>query len=191
MLKTLSKTIYQLQGWSAVNNVGVIPKRAVLLAAPHTSNMDMIIALHVFELLGIKPKIAIKKELFQYPPIKKYLESIGGVPIDRQKTEVKISIVDVLADLFNQYDEIVLTITPEGTRSKTDRWKTGFYHVAMKAKVPIIISYLDYKLKEGVIEKIFYPTGNFEEDMKVIMNVYKKNGVGMYPEKFSLDTRFI
>lgn len=190
MFKPLSKAIYQYQGWSAINNIGKLPKRAVLIAAPHTSNLDMVLALHIFDELGINAKIAIKKEWFRQPT-KKAIESIGGIPIDRQKSEVKTSIVDTLADLFNQHEELVLTITPEGTRSKTDKWKTGFYHVALKANVPIIISYLDYRLRVGVVEKLFYPTGNFEEDMKVIMEVYKRNGVAKFPEKFSLDKRFI
>jgi 1-acyl-sn-glycerol-3-phosphate acyltransferase len=190
MFKALSKAVYYYQGWSAINNIGKLPKRAVLIAAPHTSNLDMIIALKVFDELGINAKIAVKKEWFRQPT-KKAIESIGGIPIDRQKSKAKTSIVDTLANLFNQHEELVLTITPEGTRSKNDKWKTGFYHVALKAKVPIIISYLDYRLREGVVEKLFYPTGNFEEDMKVIMKVYKKNGVAKFAEKFSIDKRFI
>lgn len=190
ILNAISKTVYQLEGWSSINNIGKLPKRAVILAAPHTSNFDMIYALQVFHNLGLNSKIAIKKEWFKQP-YKSLFESIGGIPIDRQKAGSKTSTVDSLADLFNQYEDLVLVITPEGTRSKTNKWKTGFYHVALKANVPIIIAFLDYKLKIGGLEKLFYPTGNFEADMKVITDIYKKIGYAKFPEKFSLDERFV
>ncbi|MDF2454002.1 MAG: acyltransferase, partial [Bacteroidota bacterium] len=95
--------------------------------------------------------------------------------------------VDAMAELFTKYDTLRLIITPEGTRSRREKWKTGFYHVAMKAKVPIALGFMDYEKKECGIDKIIYPSGDYKKDMKIIMDFYK-NIKAKYPENFSVDT---
>jgi len=91
-----------------------------------------------------------------------------------------------MTDLFNSTDELVIMVTPEGTRSKSTKWKSGFYHVAMNAKVPIGLGYLDYKTKTAGVGKMIYPSGDYIKDMKEIMDFYK-DITAKYPEKYSPD----
>ncbi len=95
-----------------------------------------------------------------------------------------------MADFFKQYEKIAMIIAPEGTRSLRKEWKLGFYHVAKKANVPITFGYLDFKKKIAGVGGFIHPTGNFEEDMKYIMNFYK-NIAPKIPSKFSIDERFV
>ena len=96
-----------------------------------------------------------------------------------------------MADLFENNNELILVITPEGTRSKSDRWRTGFYHIAKKANVPIVLSYLDYKNRNGVVGKIIHPSDNMESDLKEIMKYYEEHGCGKFHDQFSLDPRYL
>jgi 1-acyl-sn-glycerol-3-phosphate acyltransferase len=135
----------------------------------------------------------MKKEWFKFP-FKQLIEPIGGLPIDRGPRgdgSHKLSAVEAMADLFNQHDELILVITPEGTRSKVSKWKTGFYHIARKANVPIVLSYLDYENKKGVVGKIMYPSDDLDADMTEIMDFYRTHGHGKYPDQFSIDERYL
>ncbi|MEZ5004707.1 MAG: 1-acyl-sn-glycerol-3-phosphate acyltransferase [Chitinophagales bacterium] len=191
MLKEVSKLIFKVNGWTYENQVGQFGPKCILVAAPHTSNWDYNHGLVFFEQMGIPAKIAMKKELFVFP-IKQFIEPLGALAIDRtHKDGMKKSSVEAMADLFKEHDELILVITPEGTRSKTDQWKTGFYHVARLANVPIVLSYLDYKERKGVVGKIMYASDDMEQDMRTIMAFYKEHGVGKYPENFALDKRYI
>ena len=102
--------------------------------------------------------------------------------MDRKKST---NMVDAVADLFSHYDSLFITITPEGTRKLNLKWKKGFYYIALKANVPIAFGTLDYEKKEGGIGKIFTPTGNFEEDFKIVEDFYRGRKA-KYPEKFNL-----
>lgn len=192
MLKQLAKAFFSINGWSFENQIGPFGPKCILLAAPHTSNWDYIYGLVFFEKMGLEPKIAMKKEWFSFP-FKQLIEPIGGLPIERGgKGEggVRKSSVDAMAELFDQYDELMLVITPEGTRSKVNQWRSGFYHVAMKANVPIVLSYLDYPSKLGVVGKIIHPTGDLDRDMKEIMEFYQNHGHGKFHHQFSVDDRY-
>lgn len=192
MLKRLAHMAFRLNGWSYENQVGPFGPKCVLLAAPHTSNWDYIYGLVFFDKMGIPAKIAMKKEWFRFP-FRQLIEPIGGIPVDRGPRgdgEPKLSAVEALTQLFDQHDELILVITPEGTRSKVTRWKTGFYPIAVKAGVPIVLSYLDYENRRGVVGKIIHPTGDMESDMREIMAFYAGHGVGRFPQQFSLDERY-
>lgn len=91
-----------------------------------------------------------------------------------------------MAEMFDQREDLLLVITPEGTRKKVQKWKTGFYHVAMKANVPIALAFIDYKTKSCGIATILYPSGNFQEDMKTILDFYRPLGA-KNPENFTVD----
>jgi 1-acyl-sn-glycerol-3-phosphate acyltransferase len=139
--------------------------------------------------MNLKPRFAIKKEWIRFP-FKRLMLSSGALPIDRNAQNSlgeKKGSVDAMAELFTKYDTLRLIITPEGTRSRREKWKTGFYHVAMKAKVPIALGFMDYEKKECGIDKIIYPSGDYKKDMKIIMDFYK-NIKAKYPENFSVDT---
>ena len=95
---------------------------------------------------------------------------LGGVPVDRDK---RTSVTDQMVEEFAKRDSFHLGITPEGTRKKVTEWKKGFYFIALKANVPIVLAYLDYGKKEAGVKAIFYPTGDFEKDIETIRSYYK------------------
>lgn len=190
MLKHVSKYIFHAKGWTYENKIGPFGPKCILVAAPHTSNWDYSHGLVFFEQMGIPAKIAMKRELFIFP-IKQFIEPLGAIAIDRGHKHSKKSSVEAMVDLVDTHDEIILVITPEGTRSKTDQWKTGFYHVAKMAQIPIVLSHLDYKNKKGVVGMQIFPTDDMEADMRKIMAYYAEHGYGKFPKQFALDKRYV
>ncbi len=156
-----------------------------MIAAPHTSNWDFFYARAAFFLLGIPVRTTIKKEAMFFP-MNLLLKFFGVIPIDRKKKEAGLSrksnMVDAMVQLFEDRKELVIMITPEGTRNYAPRWKTGFYHVAKKARVPIVLGYLDYQKKHAGVGPTVYPGDNIEDDMETIMNFYRQV-TGKYPEQ--------
>jgi 1-acyl-sn-glycerol-3-phosphate acyltransferase len=159
--------IYHINGWKAV---GEVPKerRFVLIAAPHTSNWDFLYFVGLTEDLGIMPHFMGKKSLFRWP-VRKFMFDMGGVAVDRAS---KQNYVEQMIDEFEKRDEFMLTIAPEGTRGKVKAWKTGFYHIAMGAKVPIVIGMMDYSKKTGGLGSAIWPTGDYAADMAHIKKQY-------------------
>lgn len=185
------KLIFKLNGWKVTHFLPKEINRCVLIAVPHTSNWDTVYALATWQIMGIKTRFTIKKEWLKFP-FKGLLTKFGALPIDRgvNPDGTTKGTVDAMAELFNTHKDLILTVTPEGTRSKVTKWKTGFYHVALKANVPIALGFIDYKNKHTGIDKIIYPTGDYNADMKLIMDYYK-NANPKFPENFSLDTTII
>jgi 1-acyl-sn-glycerol-3-phosphate acyltransferase len=185
------KLIFRLYGWKVTHFLPDDVKKCVIVVAPHTSNWDFIFGMGAVKVMNIRLRFAIKKEWIRFP-LKRLMLSLGALPIDRSKKTIgneKKSAVDSMAELFTEHDVLRLVITPEGTRSKVDKWKTGFYHVALKANVPIAFGFINYATKSCGIDKVFYPSGNMKEDMKVIMDFYRPM-MGKNPENFSLDAEF-
>jgi 1-acyl-sn-glycerol-3-phosphate acyltransferase len=181
MLKAFSKFILRLFGWRVKGGLPAGIKKCVVIEAPHTSNWDFVIGRMAFWYFGIKVRFLIKKEMFK-PLLGPFLKSMGGIPVDRSRNS---GMVGQVAALFEKYDTLFVVITPEGTRKLVPKWKKGFYFIASKAKVPIALGYLDYKLKEGGIGRVIYPTGNFEKDFPEIEDFYREKHP-KYPEKFNL-----
>ena len=178
MLKIISKLALRLLGWRPD---GKLPKpdKYVLIGAPHTSNWDSVYAFLGVGALGLRFKWIAKQSVFP-GPLLPLLKFFGGIPIDRS---VRSSVIKRMVDLFNSRDKFVLGIMPEGTRSKTDYWKTGFYYIATGANIPIAFAFMDYgKKRVGIADFILHPTGDIESDMKVIRNFYKEIK-GKHPEK--------
>ncbi|MEZ4802695.1 MAG: 1-acyl-sn-glycerol-3-phosphate acyltransferase [Gelidibacter sp.] len=180
-MRWLAKWIYfKLLGWKVVGNTTLSKdtvKKAVLIAAPHTSNYDFFIALLLRQVVGIKSNFVGKKELFVWP-LGYYFRSIGGAPLDRTPGQNK---VQAIAALFEKKEEFRLAISPEGTRKKVNEWKTGFYYIAKAANVPIIMFTLDFGKKQNAISEPFYLTDNFEADLRFIKDFFR--GVkGKIPE---------
>ncbi len=124
-------------------------------------------------------------------PFSLITKPLGGIAIDRRPRhagEARRSFIEVMVELFNNNKELVIIITPEGTRSKVEKWKTGFYHIALQANVPIVLGYIDYSKKMTGVGDIIYPS-NYEEDMRKIMQFYK-GFKGKFPENFSVDKDF-
>lgn len=193
MLEIISKIILVTKGWSY--NVQLLKSvdKCVLIVAPHTSAWDMIIGKAVFVMEKIPAKIAVKKEAFFWP-MNWALRYLGCIPIDRTPKDgdtQRLSLVDAMANSIKKYKKICLVITPEGTRGLRKQWKTGFYHIAVKANVPIALGYLNFETKEAFVGKIFYPTGDLDKDMREIMSFYKdKVHLGKYPNRSMADERW-
>ncbi len=164
-------------------NTPDVPK-AVICVAPHTSNWDFILGKIFYWSFGHTAHFMIKKEWFAFP-FNLIMKPLGGIPVGGDRSK---SLVDEVVKLFGENEKFQVAITPEGTRKRTIKWKKGFYHIAVKANVPIILCYLDYEKKEGGFEKLFYPTGDEKRDLQEIMDFYKDKK-GKYPAQFALNEK--
>ncbi len=176
-MKYLVRFLLKLFGWKIDQHSPEGIDKCVIVVGPHTSNWDFIIGRMAFVMYGLKPKILIKKELF-FPPLGWLMRAIGGIPVDRKKNN---NITDLAVKLFNENEKLYMVFTPEGTRSYNPNWKKGFYYIAIKAKVPVYICYMDYQKKIGGFHSIFHPTGNVDADIayiKSVMGQFK----GRFPE---------
>ena len=177
-MRLLSKFYFWISGWKVVGDVPEGIRKAVMVAAPHTSNWDFLYARLAFFIMGIRLKYTIKRELFFFP-LGALLKVLGGIPINRSE---RGNMVDRMIKLFDGYDDLVVLITPEGTRSYAKDWKKGFYYVAEGAKVPIVIGYLDYKKKHAGIGPMIYPSGDYDKDLRTIKE-FIAGVTPKYPEK--------
>jgi 1-acyl-sn-glycerol-3-phosphate acyltransferase len=159
--------IYRINGWSAE---GAVPeqRKFVLIAAPHTSNWDFLYFVGLTEELGIMPHFMAKSSLFRWP-WKNFLLDMGGVPVDRAS---KQNYVEAMIGEFKRRTEFMLTIAPEGTRDTVGEWKSGFYHIAMGAGVPLVIGMMDYAKKSGGLGPAIWPSGNYKADMAKLAAIY-------------------
>ncbi|UUS59986.1 1-acyl-sn-glycerol-3-phosphate acyltransferase [Acinetobacter sp. YH16056_T] len=188
--KTAEKSL-NLMGWQIDNHWDLNIDQCVMIAAPHTSNWDALYARLALKALGVNVRITIKDSYMKFP-FGPFVRAMGGIGINRrpkQDGEARQSMVELMADLFKHHPKLVMLVTPEGTRAKQEKWKTGFYHVAMQAGVPIALAYMDYAQKKTGVGKIVYPTGDYEKDMAEIMGFYAQIHA-KFPEKFSVDTRY-
>ena len=179
MYKLIAKVIFSLKGWKIRGGIPHGIKKCVLIAAPHTSNWDFIYGSFAWRLFGLDVKYLAKKELFWFP-LGVFLRALGGVPVDRKKNT---NLVEAMAELIKNRKEIIVLMTPEGTRKKVDKWKTGFYHLALKADIPIVLGKINYKLKEAFIGQSFIPSGDIQKDFEIIREFFK-DAIGKNPENF-------
>lgn len=192
VLLMIAKLIMKIFGWKVQENLPAGIERCVMIAAPHTSNWDLLFMMCTFKILKIPVRFTIKDSWFRFP-FNIFFSALGGIPINRKPAlpgEQRESMVEAMAKLFADRKELCVVVTPEGTRSRRDEWKSGFYHVASLANVPIGLGYLDYKKKIAGVHKLLTPSGNMENDLREIMSFYK-DIAPKHPEKFSLDKRFI
>lgn len=179
-MRWLSKLIYyKILGWDLESHFDPSIKKCVVIVAPHTSNSDFVLGLLVRKILNIHIDFIGKKELFRWP-YGWYFRMIGGSPVDRSKNQNK---VDAIVQLFEEHDIFRLALSPEGTRKKVERWKTGFYFIALKARVSIIMASFDFGKKLVKISNPYYVSGDFEKDFPEIKSYFE--GVeGKNPENF-------
>lgn len=177
LMRWLARIVFRLTGWKPAGKRPGISKY-VIIAAPHTSNWDFLYTLCLAFILEIKPFIMMKADWFRWP-LGPFLRWFGAIPVDRSKST---HVVARSIEAFHKHPRFVLLVPPAGTRSKVMYWKTGFYHIAVGANVPIVLGYLDYRRKVGGIGPIVHPTGNIEGDMKIIKAFYA--GItAKYPEQ--------
>lgn len=168
---------YRRQGWTAVGEVPE-PRRFIIIAAPHTSNWDFLYYLGLTADKDIRPHFMGKLSLFRWP-LGGFMRQMGGIPVDRTGGH---NHVEAMVAEFARRDEFMLTVAPEGTRRKTRKWRTGFYHIAMAAKVPMVVGLMDYGRKTGGLGPAIWPTGDFRADMEKVLAVYR-DCTPKYPDR--------
>ncbi|PCI71125.1 MAG: glycerol acyltransferase [Gammaproteobacteria bacterium] len=169
ILWLISKLFLLVTGWKVIDEDTKNHKKFVMIAAPHTSNWDLPYMLAICFVLKVQPYWMGKSQIFKFP-FRGMMKWMGGIPIDRSKAN---NVVEATAEIMKQSEELIVTIPPEGTRSKVRYWKSGFYHIANLSGVPIVLGFLDYKNKKGGIGGMIKPTGNLEEDMVKIKAFYQ------------------
>lgn len=179
-MKSLCRFLLKTAGWSWDISVE-IPAKCVICVAPHTSNWDFLIGRSFYWAIGKDASFLIKNSWFFFP-MNIFFRKIGGVPIDRSKSS---DLTQQLATEFHQRAHFQLAITPEGTRKLNPNWKKGFYYIAVKSNVPIVLAYFDYGKKEIGIHRVFTPTGDEEGDLHIIKQYYKYV-TARHPANFSI-----
>ena len=169
LLRGFSIIFLKLTGWKVQGSLPPDGSKSVLIAAPHTSNWDLPYTLMVAFSLRLHVYWMGKEQLFK-PPFRGVMMWLGGIPVDRAKST---NLVAASVEAIKAADgPMQLIVPPEGTRSKTRYWKTGFYHIAVGAQVPIVMAYMDYDKKISGLGPVFQPTGNVEADMDAIKAFY-------------------
>lgn len=172
--------LYKKAGWK--KNITVnLPEKCIICLAPHTSNWDLILGQLYAHAEGMKSNFLMKKEWFFWP-LGSIFRKMGGIPVWRSK---HTSMTDNLAAEAQKRSSFCLCITPEGTRSPNPDWKKGFYFIALKAQIPILLYGVDYEKKLIQCTRMITPSGNVEEDMKEIKR-YFKDFKGKKPENFTI-----
>ncbi len=184
MGRWLSAFILRLLGWHTDGSLPGGIRKAVVVSAPHTSLWDFVIGRLTFWAIRVNIRFLIKSESFFFP-LGPFLKWMGGVPVDRGK--YKSNLVREVTGMFEQNEDLIVVITPEGTRKKVAQWKKGFYTIAVEARVPIALSYIDYKKKSGGIGPVIYPSGDYEQDLRIIQDFYR-NVTARHPERFNLSS---
>lgn len=158
----------RLTGWKVLGDRSSIPDKAMFVAAPHTTNWDLPYAL----MLAFKLRLPIywmgKTSIFKFP-FGGLMRWLGGIPVERTRST---NLVDAMVQRFQETDKLLVVIAPEGTRKSVGEWKSGFYHIAHGAGVPLVLGFIDYPNKQGGIGPLFTPTGDYETDLRQIQAFY-------------------
>ena len=177
ILNLIAKTVLKFTGWKIT---GKLPndKRIVVVCAPHTSNWDFIFGMILVLAIDIKVKFLAKKSIF-VPIFKILLNKLGGIPVDRDNPEL---LVQKIANYSKNNEGVLIAVTPEGTRKKVTKWKTGFLRIAKISDSIILPLGIDYPSKTFTLEKVFNPTGENEKDI-IALKFILKNYIGRNPSR--------
>lgn len=183
ILKFIFKMVFKLKGWTS----GPAPKTTgVVIGAPHTSNWDFIFGFGAAVLEDVKIYFSIKESWCRIPVVGRAIMNFGAIPIDRSSPGQGQSeqITKFVEKMKGQW--VYFAFTPEGTRGKVEKWKTGFYHVTQDCQLPLHLAKVDYVNKSAGVFHSFHITGNKEDDIKVIQEAYKliqgKNTDKQFPD---------
>ncbi|MEN8118610.1 MAG: 1-acyl-sn-glycerol-3-phosphate acyltransferase [Bacteroidota bacterium] len=179
-MRTISGKILQKMGWKITNDYAGL-KKSVTIFAPHTAHIDYFYGKLGFTELGVKFKFLSKKELFFFP-MNLVMRGLGSIPVRGVKGQNAIFQV---VELLNSTDELHIVVSPEGWIKRVTKWNKGFYYMAQKANVPIVVASLDYSKKEMGVKKVIYDTSDFNLVIKQINATYK-DVKGKNPEQFAL-----
>ncbi len=177
-MRWIAERFMKLLGWRVVGS-DPLPDKFVAIGAPHTSNWDFMLFLAAVSHFRIKAKVIGKHTLAQ-GPFSWFFRRMGVIPADRSTPG---GLVEQMKAEFGGAESLALVIAPEGTRSKTDRWRSGFYHIALAADVPVICGYVDFGAKRVGFGDRVDLTGDVSADMDRVRSFYARVGVGRYPEK--------
>lgn len=179
-MQSFARFLLKLIGWKFEIKTPNF-KKSIIVVAPHTSNWDFIIGEIGYAAMGRTANFVIKKE-WMFWPLGILFKKLGGIPVDRKRAG---NFTDKIAEIYNKSEVFNLAITPEGTRKRVTRWKKGFYIIAQKANIPIVLTKMDYEKKEISMFEVFTPTGDLNADMETIK--MKFQGVtAKHPENFSI-----
>lgn len=178
----IAATLLRALGWSVDITVPDVPQ-CIICVAPHTSNWDFVLGKLAYASVGRTAGFLMKSQWFVWP-LGYFFRALGGIPVVRKNKTV--SLTEVVTEKFFVEPRLHLAITPEGTRSRTCRWHTGFLQIALNAGVPVFLGAIDYEKKHIEITTEFVPTGNMEADLRAVKDFYAPFK-GKYPDKFSTD----
>ena len=182
-MKVIYKYVFTgVLGWKIVGEFPDV-KKSVIIFAPHTSYWDGFYGKLFLMSTDIRYKFLSKKEFFKFP-LNYFFKAFGSIPVEKNQ-----KYINQIAKLFQTNNELHIILSPEGQLPKTDHWKKGFYYMAARAKVPIIVSYIDYKKKEMGIKGVITETSDIKKTMITISNMYKDVSA-KNTEFFSLDKRY-
>lgn len=169
-MKNISRFIFfKLMGWRIVYDQPFNLKKYIIIGAPHTSNLDFILGALMKFSTGLPVNFIAKKSLFKWP-YGIIFKSLGGTPVDRSKNN---NLVDSIIQLFNDKDTFILALSPEGTRKRVSKWKTGFYYIAKGANIPVVMHAFDFGNKIYRISAPYYLTGDIKKDFEHFHHFYK------------------
>ena len=170
MWKAIARFVFfKILGWKFIGQFDSSIPKYIAIVAPHTSNWDFIIGVFARAAIGIDhAKYLGKSQLFKWP-YGFIFRALGGHPVDRSKHN---NLVEAVVDIFNSKERFAVALAPEGTRKKVGKLKTGFYHIAVQANIPIYLVGFDYPTKTIVIHDAYYPSGNIDDDMPEIMKFF-------------------
>lgn len=163
IMRRLLLWFYRRRGWKA-SGAPPADRRCVIIAVPHTSNWDFVYTMGLIDELKIEAHFMAKASLFRWP-FGGFMRDMGGVVVDRSRGG---NYVEAMVAEFARRKQFMLIIAPEGTRSKVQQWRTGFYHIAMGAGVPIVCGMCDYATRTGGLGPAIMPTGDYAADMEKI-----------------------
>ncbi len=178
VLKHISHLGLKTFGWKLEGELPDLPKYVVI--TNHSSNWDFLITVLGSLALSAKVSIMMKSSLFR-GPFNPFLKWLGGIPVNRSASS---NFVDQMVKTFEEKKKMILMLAPEGTRDRVKRWKSGFYHIARGADVPVVLAFIDYVKKTTGVGPLVFPSGDFEADMAKIKTFYA-NITERYAEKFS------
>ena len=177
-IRALSIIILKMMGWKTAE-IPIQSPKYILIGVPHTSNWDFFIGFMAMSAVGLKLSWVGKHTIFRNP-FGWFMKWLGGISIDRSQTR---NFVQQVVDTFNNHERLIVAIAPEGTRKKTEYWKSGFYYIANSAGIPIVLGFVDYAKKVGGFEKFIIPTGDIQKDIVEISDFYQSI-TAKYPENF-------
>jgi len=168
MFSKLAKWILKKLGWKITGNYPQGYRKSICIVAPHTSNWDFPLGILVRSAIEVKTGFIAKHTLFTWP-FGYLFKALGGYPVDRSK---KSNFVDGIVDLFEKNETMHIALAPEGTRKKVDKFKTGFYFIALNAHIPVFLVRFDYEHRQVSFSDPFIPTGDLQKDMDYIYTYY-------------------